>query len=109
MKLQLGFLAANVLADWSMVYVYYELEDFDYTKEADYYSRVPVTEVYRYSDNTLVASLNREKTLSKGFYTGLLTNYDRKSMYFKIVAPFVRLTMTSLPSFESFMYSPRST
>ena len=95
MKLQLGYLAANVFADMSMMFVSFTFDGFLYNYQADYYSRVPVIEVYRYTDNTLVATLTREKThMNGGFFTGLLTNYDRKSMYFKIIAPTVRLTMT---------------
>lgn len=104
MKLQLGYLAANVLADVSLLFVKFTFDDFDYNKPANYYSRVPVIEVYRYTDNTLVATLTRETTHKDtekigGFYTGLLTNYDRESMYFKIIAPTVRLTMTISLSF----------
>ena len=98
MKLQLGYLAANVLADYdlrmSRTFVYFEIDDFDYRTAAE--SRLPFVEVYRYSDKTLVASLTKEQNMANGFYTGLLTDYDRKSMYFKIIAPTVRLTMTQL-------------
>ena len=95
MKLHLGYLAASAFADWSIMYAQFEIEDYDSNNKADFYSRVPVIEVYRYTDNSLVATLNRGDSYSKGFYSEFLINYDRTAMYFKIIAPTVRLTMTS--------------
>ena len=86
MKLQLGYLAANVLADWSIMRVEFEFESEVVSKDF-------TVEVYRYSDNSLVDTLVPDRNYQTGFWTSFLTNYDRTGMYFKLIAPSVRLTM----------------
>ena len=64
-----------------------------------YFSLVPKVEVYRYSDNAMVASLTAESEYSTsteaGVKTGLFADFDPVGMYLKFLAPSVRLTLTN--------------
>ena len=73
------------------MFVTFKIVDFDLFPDL----RVPTIEIYRYSDNSLVASLARGETYEDGFYSEFFTDYDRTTMYFKLIAPSVRLNMIS--------------
>ena len=65
-----------------------------------YYSRVPTVELYRYSDNTMVKSLIAEDSFvdseAAGVKTGIYSDFDQAAMYFKFIAPSVRLNLTKI-------------
>ena len=92
MKLLLSYLAANALADMSIMQAYVDF-GVDDLSVAEYDSLAPTIEVYRYSDDSYVDTLVRGQLSNTGFWTSLLTGYDRSAMYFKLVAPSVRLNM----------------
>ena len=84
--------------------------EFDYSGESwskdgpGYFSRVPTIEIYRYSDKSLVTTLNAKTagqwttggTGIKEFElkTDDFTDFDETAMYFKFIAPSVGMTIS---------------
>lgn len=85
--------------------------EFDYSGDSwysgdssNYFSRVPRVEIYRYSDNAIVASLGTSLSLPK---TGALkteeyTDFNETQMYFKFTAPSERNDKVNASRYSSF-------